>query len=157
MMELGPISLLGFWNSHVHREFPGHFESSNLSRDNLSGEIGRKDAFASRAARSTPELRRPMREGTRPNLRTLPRESAMSVATVFRSFLIACRKKLVVAFCLTACRKEAEARFPLPLAGAHSSGGTTLANRLAASRNYKLACTDKSPAPPSDIDQILVV
>ena len=29
------------WNSHVHRGFPGKFESSNLSRDNVSGEIGR--------------------------------------------------------------------------------------------------------------------
>ena len=29
------------WNSHVHGEFPGKFESSNLSRDNLSREIGR--------------------------------------------------------------------------------------------------------------------
>ena len=29
------------WNSHVHREFPGKFESSYLSRDNLSREIGR--------------------------------------------------------------------------------------------------------------------
>ena len=29
------------WNSHVHREFPGKFESSNISRDNVSREIGR--------------------------------------------------------------------------------------------------------------------
>ena len=29
------------WNSHVHREFPGKFESSSLSRDNVSREIGR--------------------------------------------------------------------------------------------------------------------
>ena len=28
------------WSSHVHREFPGQFESANLSGDNLSGEIG---------------------------------------------------------------------------------------------------------------------
>ena len=28
------------WNYHVHREFPGGFESANLSRDNLSREIG---------------------------------------------------------------------------------------------------------------------
>ena len=30
------------WKSHVLREVPGKFESSNLSRDNLSREIGRK-------------------------------------------------------------------------------------------------------------------
>ena len=29
------------WNSHVHRAFPGRFESSNVSRDDVSGEIGR--------------------------------------------------------------------------------------------------------------------
>ena len=28
-------------SGHVHREFPGKFESSNLSRNNLSREIGR--------------------------------------------------------------------------------------------------------------------
>ena len=27
-------------NSHVHREFPGSVESSNLIRDNVSREIG---------------------------------------------------------------------------------------------------------------------
>ena len=35
------ILMLEGWNSHVHGEFPGNFESSNLSRDNLSREIGR--------------------------------------------------------------------------------------------------------------------
>ena len=30
------------WNSQAHREFPGKFESSNLSRDDLSREIGRR-------------------------------------------------------------------------------------------------------------------
>ena len=29
------------WNCHVRKEFPGKFESINLSRDNLSREIGR--------------------------------------------------------------------------------------------------------------------
>ena len=29
------------WNSHVHGEFPGKFESPNLSREILSEEIGR--------------------------------------------------------------------------------------------------------------------
>ena len=29
------------WNSQVHRGFPGKFESSNVSRDNVSREIGR--------------------------------------------------------------------------------------------------------------------
>ena len=28
------------WNSHVHREFTGSFESTNLCRDNLSRETG---------------------------------------------------------------------------------------------------------------------
>ena len=28
------------WNSHAHRGFPGKFESSNVSRDNVSREIG---------------------------------------------------------------------------------------------------------------------
>ena len=52
---LPPISALSFWipegltqaesnlkgwNSHVHSEFPINVESSNLSRDNLSREIG---------------------------------------------------------------------------------------------------------------------
>ena len=30
------------WNSHVHRGFPGKFESSNVSRDNVSRETGRR-------------------------------------------------------------------------------------------------------------------
>ena len=30
------------WNSHVHRELPGKLESSNLSREILSREIGRR-------------------------------------------------------------------------------------------------------------------
>ena len=29
------------WNSQAHRGFPGKFESSNVSRDNVSTEIGR--------------------------------------------------------------------------------------------------------------------
>ena len=29
------------WNSHVHRGLPGKFESSDLSRDNVSRKIGR--------------------------------------------------------------------------------------------------------------------
>ena len=34
------------WNSHVHRGFPGKFEASNLSRDNVSREIGRNALIA---------------------------------------------------------------------------------------------------------------
>ena len=30
------------WDSHVHRECPGSFESTNLSRDNIIREIGSK-------------------------------------------------------------------------------------------------------------------
>ena len=33
--------ILKVWNSHVHRAFPGNVESTTLSRDNLSREIGR--------------------------------------------------------------------------------------------------------------------
>ena len=33
--------MLKGWNSHAHREFPGNLESTNLSRDNLSTDIGR--------------------------------------------------------------------------------------------------------------------
>ena len=53
---LRPISVLRFWiseqnlnikgwNSHVHRGFPGKFETSNLSRDNVSREIVRTPFF----------------------------------------------------------------------------------------------------------------
>ena len=35
------ISILRGWNSQAHREFSGNVESTNLSRDNLSREIGR--------------------------------------------------------------------------------------------------------------------
>ena len=38
------------WNSHVHREFPGMLESSNLSRDDISREIRR----TSRQGSATP-------------------------------------------------------------------------------------------------------
>ena len=33
------------WNSKAHRDFPGKFESINLSRDNLSREIGNIEAL----------------------------------------------------------------------------------------------------------------
>ena len=36
------------WNSQAHREFPGKFESSNLSRDNLSRETGRSYFYGAR-------------------------------------------------------------------------------------------------------------
>ena len=48
------------------------------------------------------------------------------------SFLAVHRKEFIVV--ITACRKEAEASFPLPLPGAYRSEGATLANRLASSR-----------------------
>ena len=35
------ILVLRGWNPPVHRGFPGKFESSNLSRENVSREIGR--------------------------------------------------------------------------------------------------------------------
>ena len=35
---------------NVHREFPGKSESTNLSRDNLSREIGRAAGFRTRAS-----------------------------------------------------------------------------------------------------------
>ena len=36
------------WNSRVHREFSGDFESTDLNRDNLSREIGCSEACAVR-------------------------------------------------------------------------------------------------------------
>ena len=38
--------LIKGWNSQVHKEFPKKFESSNLSRDNPSREIGRSSDSA---------------------------------------------------------------------------------------------------------------
>ena len=32
------------WNSKAHEGFPGKFESTNLSRDNVSREIGCREA-----------------------------------------------------------------------------------------------------------------
>ena len=42
---------------------------------------------------------------------------------------------------LTACRKEAKYSCPLLLTGPYHLEGTTLAKRLAASRNHKHSCT----------------
>ena len=55
------ISFQG-WISHVHGEFAGKFESSNLSRDNLSREVGRTTY---RSGDGTPEAltNRPARPG----------------------------------------------------------------------------------------------
>ena len=39
------------WNSHVHREFPGNRESTDLSRGNISREIGRMGPDASHGGR----------------------------------------------------------------------------------------------------------
>ena len=39
------------WNSHVHKELPGDVESTNLRRDNLSGEIGPTSPVAAAASR----------------------------------------------------------------------------------------------------------
>ena len=41
------------WKSHVYREFSGNLESSNLSRDNLSREIGRTRATRARKSANT--------------------------------------------------------------------------------------------------------
>ena len=58
MSSVRPISLLTMWisegwtlnlkgwNFQVHRGFPGKCESSNVSRDNVSREIGRKTSGA---------------------------------------------------------------------------------------------------------------
>ena len=43
------INLKG-WNSQAHRGFPGKFESSNVSRDNVSREIGRTLFYRPEAA-----------------------------------------------------------------------------------------------------------
>ena len=47
------------WNSHVHRGFPGKFESSNLSRDNVSREIGRVMSCLASLALPLPQLLSP--------------------------------------------------------------------------------------------------
>ena len=42
-----PTYIVDFrWNSHVHREFTGKFESSDVSRDNANREIGRIWGFS---------------------------------------------------------------------------------------------------------------
>ena len=45
------------WNSQAHRAFPGSFESRNLSRDNLSWEVGRRRRAARAAAHAEPRGR----------------------------------------------------------------------------------------------------
>ena len=45
------ILIIKGWNSHIHREFPGHLKSNNLSREILSREIGRS-SVTSAGARS---------------------------------------------------------------------------------------------------------
>ena len=83
--RLRPISVLRFWisdgwpkqnlnhtgwNSQVHRGFPGNVESANLSRDNLSREIGR-NPIGNRhpnMQRGTPRLRSPTRKHRIANL-----------------------------------------------------------------------------------------
>ena len=42
------------WNSHVHREFPGNLELTNLSRDNLGREIGGSRRTQTLTVRSQP-------------------------------------------------------------------------------------------------------
>ena len=48
------------WNSQAHRELPGKFHSSNLSRDTVSREIGRnkKAIMVPRSLRETARSRR---------------------------------------------------------------------------------------------------
>ena len=45
-----------------------------------------------------------------------------------------CRLPEEMCILLTACRKAAEASYPLPPTGPYHSGSTTLSNRIAASR-----------------------
>ena len=46
------------WNTHVHRNFPGFVGSTNLSRDNMSREIGRSTrAQEARPSGGPPEPR----------------------------------------------------------------------------------------------------
>ena len=49
------------WDSQAHRELPGKLESSNLSRDNLSREIGRSHPI--------PLLRSPFGDGDLTSIR----------------------------------------------------------------------------------------
>ena len=70
---LRPISVLRFWisegdsstilnlegwNAHLHREFQAKLESTNLSRDNLSREIGRTPPSAALRSRAHPSCLR---------------------------------------------------------------------------------------------------
>ena len=58
---------LGFmgWNSQAHRELPGNVESSNLSRDNLSREIGRSLLIFSIPPTEAVTVARPQAVGNR--------------------------------------------------------------------------------------------
>ena len=42
-LDASRIFILRGWNPQAHRDFPGNVESTNLSTDNLSREIGRKN------------------------------------------------------------------------------------------------------------------
>ena len=47
------------WNSHVHREFPRKFESSNVSRGNVSRVIGRTPRDGRAAPKTAPPCQGP--------------------------------------------------------------------------------------------------
>ena len=51
------------WNSHVHREFAGNLESTNLSRDNLSRESGPRGRRAGCRAPGSPRVPGATRKG----------------------------------------------------------------------------------------------
>ena len=66
------------WNSHVHRGLPGRFESSNVSRDNVSREIRRRGAASLDwellwLGRAGPRARRPEEK--------VPRKGTTGVST----------------------------------------------------------------------------
>ena len=69
------------WNSQAHREFPGKFDSSNVSRDNVSREIVRKwDVALSR----TPALQRRRRRLKPGGVRSQPRVDKSLHHTVWK-------------------------------------------------------------------------
>ena len=71
------------------------------------------------------------------------REKDDSVVYTYRLRLLLTTCSVEFVFSLTACRKETKYNFPLQLTGAKGLGGTTLANRLAASRNYNHPCLSR--------------
>ena len=153
------------WNSQAHREFPRKFESSNLSRDNVSREIGRTSR-----GQSFDTLRANADKDRRVNCVCLlsgPRRKTASQKQEARVTsepkgvkLLSCRS-IFVQTCVTLVnwnptgkaspwrstvpgepwlwdsRPYAQTSFPLSSTGPHGLGSATFAKRLTTSRHYE--------------------